>query len=209
MRTMRGNPKRIRDYIGAGEDDLALLIEKRFVILFKSGVVVIRHWKIHNTLRRDRSHPTLFAEEKAGLIVEDNGAYSDRLFGSIHVNQTVTDLQPNDNHVSTEDKIEEDRLKEDKGEEVNTPENEDPNPSKRFRKPSISDIVAYCAANGYKLDAHRFYDYYESNGWRVGKTPMKNWQAAIRNWERNEQNKFPAPTLKPEIDVEKYKREDE
>ena len=40
-----GNPKRIRDYIGAGEDDLALLIEKRFVILFKSGVVVIRHWK--------------------------------------------------------------------------------------------------------------------------------------------------------------------
>ena len=38
---------------------------------------------------------------------------------------------------------------------------------------------------------------------------MKNWQAAIRNWERNEQNKFPAPTLKPEIDVEKYKREDE
>ena len=204
-----GNPKRIRDYIGAGEDDLALLIEKRFVILFKSGVVVIRHWKIHNTLRRDRSHPTLFAEEKAGLIVEDNGAYSDRFFDSIHVNQTVTALQPNDNHVSTEDKIEEDRLKEDKGEEVNTPENEDPNPSKRFRKPSISDIAAYCAANGYKLDAHRFYDYYESNGWRVGKTPMKNWQAAIRNWERNEQNKFPAPTLKPEIDVEKYKREDE
>ena len=61
-----GNPKRIRDYIGAGEDDLALLIEKRFVILFKSGVVVIRHWKINNTLRRDRPHPTLFAEEKAG-----------------------------------------------------------------------------------------------------------------------------------------------
>lgn len=88
-----GNPKRIRDYIGAEEDDLALLIEKRFVISFKSGVVVIRHWKIHNTLRRDRSHPTLFAEEKAGLIVEDNGAYSDRLFGSIHVNQTVTALQ--------------------------------------------------------------------------------------------------------------------
>lgn len=48
-----GNPKRIRDYIGAEEDDLALLIEKRFVISFKSGVVVIRHWKIHNTLRRD------------------------------------------------------------------------------------------------------------------------------------------------------------
>ena len=203
-----GNPKRIRDYIGAGEDDLALLIEKRFVILFKSGVVVIRHWKIHNTLRRDRSHPTLFAEEKAGLIVEDNGAYSDRLFGSIHVNQTVTDLQPNDNHVSTEDKIEEDRLREDKIEEVVTPAISERR-AIRFRKPTIDEIVVYCSENDFKLDAHRFYDYYESNGWRVGKTPMKDWQAAIRNWVRNEQNKYPLLPPKPEIDADKYKREDE
>lgn len=54
-----------------------------------------------------------------------------------------------------------------------------------------------------------FYDYYESNGWRVGKTPMKDWQAAIRNWVRNEQTKYPLLPSKPEIDADKYKREDE
>ena len=48
-----GNPKRIRDYIGAAESDLDLLIEKRFVLMLKNSVAVIRHWKIHNTLRRD------------------------------------------------------------------------------------------------------------------------------------------------------------
>ena len=45
-----GNPKRIRDYIGATESDLDLLIEKRFVLMLKNSVAVIRHWKIHNTL---------------------------------------------------------------------------------------------------------------------------------------------------------------
>ena len=110
--------------------------------------------------------------------------------------------------MSTEDKIEEDRLREDKIEEVVTPANEERR-SNRFRKPTIDEIVAYCSENDFKLDAHRFYDYYESNGWRVGKTPMKDWQAAIRNWVRNEQNKYPLLPPKPEIDADKYKREDE
>ena len=50
-----GNPKRIRDYIGADESDLDLLIEKKFVLMLKSSVAVIRHWKIHNTLARPLS----------------------------------------------------------------------------------------------------------------------------------------------------------
>ena len=49
-----GNPKRIRDYIGAAESDLDLLIEKRFVLMLKNSVAVIRHWKIHNTLQTGR-----------------------------------------------------------------------------------------------------------------------------------------------------------
>ena len=215
-----GNPKRIRDYIGAAESDLDLLIEKRFVLMLKSSVAVIRHWKIHNTLRRDRSHPTVFTEEKSQLILQENGAYAEKVTsGCAHdnqmstacqpdVNQRLTSCQPNDNQMSTEDKIEEDRLREDKIEEVVTPANEERR-SNRFRKPTIDEIVAYCSENDFKLDAHRFYDYYESNGWRVGKTPMKDWRAAIRNWVRNEQNKYPLLPPKPEIDADKYKREDE
>ena len=56
---------------------------------------------------------------------------------------------------------------------------------KRFEKPSISDIKQYCMERNNNIDANQFYDYYESNGWKVGKNSMKNWQAAVRTWEKN------------------------
>lgn len=203
-----GNPKRIKDYIGAKENDLSLLIEKRFIILLKNSVAVIRHWKIHNTLRRDRSHPTMFTEEKSELILQENGAYAEKAaIKNICDNQMSTTCQPEGNRMATEDKIEEDRLKEDKEEEDRTSPNEEEK-SYRFKKPSIDEINTYCAENDFKIDAHRFYDYYESNGWRVGKMPMKDWKAAIRNWVRNEQNKYCLLPSKSEIVAEKYKRED-
>lgn len=59
---------------------------------------------------------------------------------------------------------------------------------KRFVKPTLEEIKAYCLSRQNNVDAERFYDYYESNGWRVGKSPMKDWKAAVRTWERNEWN---------------------
>ena len=56
---------------------------------------------------------------------------------------------------------------------------------KRFEKPTLSEIKEYCIERGNKVDAQHFFDYYESNGWRVGKNSMKNWQAAVRTWEKN------------------------
>ena len=60
---------------------------------------------------------------------------------------------------------------------------------KRFEKPTLSEIKEYCIERGNKVDAQHFFDYYESNGWRVGKNSMKNWQAAVRTWERSEYRK--------------------
>lgn len=57
--------------------------------------------------------------------------------------------------------------------------------SKRFIKPTIEEITDYCAQNDLKIDCERFYDYYESNDWHVGKNKMKNWKATARNWNRN------------------------
>lgn len=56
---------------------------------------------------------------------------------------------------------------------------------KRFEKPTLSEVKAYCIERGNKVDAQHFYDYYESNGWKVGKNSMKNWEAAVRTWEKN------------------------
>lgn len=74
------NPKRIQRTVGASEDDLKLLIAKRFLICFENGVIVIKHWRMHNTLKNDRYRPTQYQEEYKMLEVKDNKAYTERQF---------------------------------------------------------------------------------------------------------------------------------
>lgn len=70
------NPKRIMKMIGASEDDMRILLSKRFILAFESGVVVIKHWRIHNYIQKDRFKPTVYQEERAKLDVKDNGSYT-------------------------------------------------------------------------------------------------------------------------------------
>ena len=88
------NPKRIQRTIGASEDDLKLLIVKRFVIGFESGVIVIKHWKMHNTLRKDRYNPTQYQEELSTLALKENNSYTEKA-----VDGLATTWQPNGNHL--------------------------------------------------------------------------------------------------------------
>lgn len=71
-----GNPKRIQRTIGATDDDLKLLIAKRFVLVFENGVIVIKHWRMHNTLQSDRYTPTAYVDEKSMLELKQNKAYT-------------------------------------------------------------------------------------------------------------------------------------
>jgi len=59
-------------------------------------------------------------------------------------------------------------------------------PQKRFVKPTLEEIKAYCGERKNTVSPEKFLDYYEANGWRVGRNPMKGWRAAIRTWEKNE-----------------------
>ena len=59
---------------------------------------------------------------------------------------------------------------------------------KRFEKPTIFDVEKYCIERNNNVDPQHFVDYYESNGWKVGKNSMKDWKAAVRTWERNGYN---------------------
>ena len=56
---------------------------------------------------------------------------------------------------------------------------------KRFEKPTLSQITQYCLERNNNVNAEQFFDYYESNGWKVGKNAMKDWKACVRTWERN------------------------
>ena len=155
-------PKSIMRQTGATEDDMKVLIAKKFVIPFESGVIVIKHWRINNYLQKDRVQPTKYQEEFAELEVEDNGAYT---LPCIH-NSVYTD----------KNRIEENRIVQNRIEDSKTAK-----PS-RFQAPSVEEVQEYVTNGNYSVNPAHFVDYYTSNGWMVGKNKMKDWKAAVRNW---------------------------
>ena len=173
----------------ASIDDLKVLLMKNFIIRFESGVIVIKHWRMHNTLRKDRYTPTNFQEELASLQLKDNGAYT---LGC----QTVAKRLP---------KVREEEVSIDKDslEEVSSAENSADTP-KKFKKPTLEEVAAYCRERKNNVNPQRFIDFYTSKGWKVGREPMKDWKACVRTWEQDEKDK-----PKKGADPSKYDREDE
>lgn len=105
------NTKRIQRLIGATDDDLKLLIMKRFVIPFEDGIVVIKHWRMNNYLRKDRYTQTIYQEELAMLSVKEDGSYTlAETSGIPDGNQCVTDGIPDGNQLATQVSIGKDRI---------------------------------------------------------------------------------------------------
>ena len=84
-----GNPKTIQRIAGTKANDLELLVKKRFLLQFPSGVVVIKHWKINNQIQKDRYTPTVYTEEYQSLYIKDNKAYTEMDKGCI---QSVSEM---------------------------------------------------------------------------------------------------------------------
>ena len=97
------NANKIRKSINASEDDLKLLILKRFILPFENGVVVIKHWRMHNLLRKDRYNPTQYQDEYAKLILKSDNSYTEK-------DTLTTTWQPNDNHLATQVSIGKDSI---------------------------------------------------------------------------------------------------
>ena len=115
------NPKKIQRMIGASEDDLKLLVAKRFILAFENGVIVIKHWRMHNLLRKDRYNPTQYQDQMASIELKDNGAYTERCPEPLEIADSesmATKWQPNGNQMATQDRIGKDRIGKDRIEEV-------------------------------------------------------------------------------------------
>jgi len=174
------SPKKIMRMVGSNQNDLEILLSKRYLIAFKSGVIVIKHFKLHNTIRKDRMKETLYLEEKALLMEKENGSY--------------TELQPDDNQLSTncthsvlECSVVKSIIVESNKEDIG-----DKSPKRKivkFIKPTIEQLKEYCIEKSYTVDCEAFILHYESNGWLVGKNKMKSWQSALGTWNRNSFNK--------------------
>ena len=88
-------PRSIMRMSGATDDDMKLLIAKRFVLTFESGVVVIKHWRIHNLIQKDRYKETKYLEEKAMLALDENNAYTEAVSAMYpECIQPVSNLEP-------------------------------------------------------------------------------------------------------------------
>lgn len=93
------NPRGIMRILGTSEDDLKILLAKRFLLEFSNGVVVIKHWLIHNTIRKDRYKPTRYLDQKSTLRTKENGSYTEYSeVGTL----LATKWQPNGNQMATE-----------------------------------------------------------------------------------------------------------
>ena len=172
------SPKKIARMTGASDDDIKMLILKNFIIPFESGVVVIKHWKIHNYIRKDRYQETVCVDEKALLTVDKNGGYAI----SDDNGQPVVDQR------LTQDRLGKDRIGKDSigecGEGVVKKTTRT-----QFNPPSVEEVEAYCLEKGYSVDAERFVNYYESIGWMVGKNKMKKWKNAVATWAAKDNKK--------------------
>ena len=177
------SPKRIQRLIGAADDDLKVLIAKQFVIAFENGIIVIKHWKMHNYIRTDRYKPTIYENEKSTLMLDNNGIYNGTDTKCIPMTaETDTNGIPNVHQRYPQDRLGKDRLELGKDSiEIEEPKRK----AKRFTPPTLEEVTAYCIERNNSVDPQHFIDYYTSNGWLVGKNKMKDWKAAVRTWERN------------------------
>lgn len=113
------NARKVQRIIGASEDDLKLLILKRFIIAFNDGIIVIKHWRMNNYLRKDRYTPTIYQEEFAMLEIKDNGAYTlpattgipddNRCVTQISIDKVSKDKISIDNTICPEPELAQDR----------------------------------------------------------------------------------------------------
>jgi hypothetical protein len=83
-----GNPKKIVRMTGASDDDYKILIAKRFVLVFPSGICVIKHWFIHNYIAKDRYNETVYTDEKSLINTKENGAYTECIQNVVHSDDT-------------------------------------------------------------------------------------------------------------------------
>lgn len=171
------NPKKIQRMCGASDDDFKLLIAKSFVILFESGIIVIKHWKMHNYIQADRYRPTDYVEEKSMLGLKKNKAYT--LDESKMYTKCIQDVSVGKDSIGKISIDKDSIVKDSKGESVRGEK------TKRFIPPSVEEVEQYCIERSNNIDAQSFIDFYESKGWMIGKNKMKDWKAAVRTWERS------------------------
>lgn len=147
----------------ASVQDLHSLLENRYIYQFDNGVIVIKHWRMANALRKDRYTQTSFRDELAKLRLEENGSYTWLPSGCQVVAERLPQNRLDKNSID----------KSNRG---------------SFTPPTIEEVQSYCKERGSKVDPQTFLDYYSSQDWKKSNgQKLKDWKAAVRLWESRDQ----------------------
>jgi Asp-tRNA(Asn)/Glu-tRNA(Gln) amidotransferase C subunit len=179
------SPKKIMRMIGASQDDLSILALRKFVLPFDSGVVVIKHWRIHNYIRKDTYSETKYKEEKATLELDENNAYRQR----------AVDVP------WTQDRLGKDRLGKDSIGEDDMHESDDSDPLQKSKKHKYGEYSNVLLSDeeldklktefsDWDARIERLSSYMASTGKRY-----KSHLATIRNWARKDKEQSKVSVL--------------
>jgi len=119
------------------------------------------------------------------------------------------DTGPDNSVITKNNKVKESKVKESRGKESKGKESKT---GTKFTPPAINEINQYCKERNNDVDPNRFHDHYSAKGWMIGKNKMKDWQAAVRTWERSD-NSRGSPMASNASEAlrlaEKFRREEE
>ena len=174
----------------ATTDDFNTLVNKRFILPFESGVIVIKHWKMHNYIQSDRYHETKFLEEKSQLVLKKNGVYTECIQDGYKMDTEVSIGKDSIDKVSIDNNI----------------NNKGGVKSTRFVPPTVDEVKHYCSERKNNIDAESFIDFYQTKGWMVGKNKMKDWKACVRTWEKRNGKQEVKTQNEPNTDAEDTRR---
>ena len=165
--------------------ELNQLIKEEFLLRFPSGVYVMRHWFIHNNIRRDRYNPTVFQAELEQLYLHER------------VYRLIPQWQPNDNqndnqmttnlstNMAAQIKGKEKKEKEINQNQISQTPGSGAGPGIRGDVPRLVDVICYAMEHDYVSDVAQFYNYYQDAGWMEGGRPVYNWRKLLKKWEED------------------------
>jgi hypothetical protein len=190
------NPKKIQRMVGASDDDLKVLIAKRFILTFESGIIVVKHWRMHNYIRSDRYKPTDYIEEKSRLELKENGSYTEADTVGI----------PNGYRLDTQDRLELGQSKDSVGEDSIVDASPAPPPKTVRHKYGMYQNVLLSDEDYQKLQAEFPHDYSErierlSEYIASTGKKYKSHLATIRAWARKDTTPKKEKSSNPFLDM--------
>ena len=188
------NAKKIMRMIGSAQNEIEILLKKRFILSFDGGVVVIKHWKMHNYIRGDRCTPTKYQDELNQLKIKENNSYTDNVQEDVRqmsgrcqadVRQMVDAGKDRLGKVS----IEREGENTESSQGDNLPPSKKTPQTKKFTPPTVDEVFEQMKSRGLdnRTEAVKFVARHESAGWMVGRSKMKSWPAAVITWMANKQ----------------------